>query len=435
MDKLIKLAEKCCEKVEVYSLDEHLNRINFENGRLKEIETSIQSGVALRIIKDNKLGFAYTKNLQDREGLIENALNSLKGGVQAEFDFPETKNLPELKSYDESIEELSNETVVKECERVVKKISERSKGQVNITAIIDYFKIRILNSSGTDVATRISNYYLRTSLLFPNSYASIERILQDRKFVHTPDDYIDYIVDTYNRSSKEVSPPGGRMKVLFLPETLYVLLWRIAYATSAESIYRNASPAVNKIGKKIFHEDFTLINDPLNEDFGPARAFDDEATPTQMLPIIENGVLKNFYYDLNYAQKMNKKSSGNGFKTGRWESEKIAIKPGPALEHLFITPGKASFSEILSSIDQGIIVAGALGAHSGNIPNGDFSIGLAPGLYVKDGRIVGRLKDAMVAGNIYEVLQNVIAVENRVYPGMVGYFPAILFDNVNVASR
>ncbi len=225
------------------------------------------------------------------------------------------------------------------------------------------------------------------------------------------------------------------MKVLFLPETLYVLLWRIAYATSAESIYRNASPAVNKIGKKIFHEDFTLINDPLNEDFGPARAFDDEATPTQMLPIIENGVLKNFYYDLNYAQKMNKKSSGNGFKTGRWESEKIAIKPGPALEHLFITPGKASFSEILSSIDQGIIVAGALGAHSGNIPNGDFSIGLAPGLYVKDGRIVGRLKDAMVAGNIYEVLQNVIAVENRVYPGMVGYFPAILFDNVNVASR
>lgn len=435
MDKLIKLAEKCCEKVEVYSLDEHLNRINFENGRLKEIETSIQSGVALRIIKDNKLGFAYTKNLQDREGLIENALNSLKGGVQAEFDFPETKNLPELKSYDESIEELSNETVVKECERVVKKISERSKGQVNITAIIDYFKIRILNSSGTDVATRISNYYLRTSLLFPNSYASIERILQDRKFVHTPDDYIDYIVDTYNRSSKEVSPPGGRMKVLFLPETLYVLLWRIAYATSAESIYRNASPAVNKIGKKIFHEDFTLINDPLNEDFGPARAFDDEATPTQVLPIIENGVLKNFYYDLNYAQKMNKKSSGNGFKTGRWESEKIAIKPGPALEHLFITPGKASFSEILSSIDQGIIVAGALGAHSGNIPNGDFSIGLAPGLYVKDGRIVGRLKDAMVAGNIYEVLQNVIAVENRVYPGMVGYFPAILFDNVNVASR
>ena len=435
MDKLIKLAEKCCDRVEVYSLDEHLNQINFENGRLKEIETSLQSGVALRIIKDNKLGFTYTKNLQDREALIENALNSLKGGVQAEFDFPETKNLPELKSYDESIEELSNETVVKECERVVKKISERSKGQVNITAVTKSTRIRIINSRGTDLTARISNYYLYTSLLFPNSYAAINRLLLEKKFIRAPDDYIDFIVNTYNQSIKEVSPPGGPMKVLFLPDTIYVLLWRIQYSTSGESIYRNNSPLLDKLGKKIFHEAFTLINDPLNESRESARAFDDEATPTQILPIIENGILKNFYYDLNYSKRMDKKPTGTGFKTGRWENETIALKPGPSLNHLYIKPGSLSFPELLNSIDQGIIVAGALGAHSGNIPNGDFSIGLSPGLYIKNGKIVGRVKDAMVAGNVYGVLQNIIAIEDRVYPSSLGYFPAILFDKVSVASR
>ncbi len=435
MDKLLKLAEKCCDKVEVYSLNQYIRNVDFENGRLKLIDSSIQSGVCLRIIKDNKLGFAYTKNLRDREGLIDNALNSLKGGVKAEFDFPETKDLVEVKSYDESIEELSNETVVEECERLVKKISERSEGQINITAMVDSSRIRILNSRGTDVAARISNYFLVTSILFPNTYASIDRIILDRKFVPAPDEYIDFIVDTYNQSAKVVSIPGGRMKVLFLPETLYVLLWRIAYATSAESVYRNTSPIIGSIGKKIFHEDFTLINDPLNQETGPARAFDDEATPTQTLPIIENGVLKNFYYDLDYAQRMDKKPSGNGFKTGRWESERISIKPGPALEHLFIKPGKSSFPELLRMVDQGIIVAGSLGAHSGNIPNGDFSIGLSPGLYIKDGKIAGRLKDAMVAGNIYEVMQNIVGIEDRVYPGMAGYFPAMLFDNVSVASR
>lgn len=50
-------------------------------------------------------------------------------------------------------------------------------------------------------------------------------------------------------------------------------------------------------------------------------------------------------------------------------------------------------------------MAGALGAHSGNIPNGDFSIGLSPGLYVENGEIVGHVKDSMVAGNIYEVMK------------------------------
>ena len=47
------------------------------------------------------------------------------------------------------------------------------------------------------------------------------------------------------------------------------------------------------------------------------------------------------------------------------------------------------FEEILKVMGRGIIVAGAMGAHSGNIPNGDFSIGLSPGLYVENGEVVG----------------------------------------------
>jgi PmbA protein len=86
-------------------------------------------------------------------------------------------------------------------------------------------------------------------------------------------------------------------------------------------------------------------------------------------------------------------------------------------------------------MDRGIIIAGALGAHSGNIPNGDFSIGLSPGIYVENGTIKGRIKDAMVAGNIYEVMRNVVAIEDSLHTGMAGYYPAVLFDNINVAGR
>jgi PmbA protein len=54
---------------------------------------------------------------------------------------------------------------------------------------------------------------------------------------------------------------------------------------------------------------------------------------------------------------------------------------------------------------------------------------------VEKGEIVGNVKDAMVAGNIYEVLKNVLAIEDTLHPAMRGTFPAILLDNVSVATK
>jgi PmbA protein len=86
-------------------------------------------------------------------------------------------------------------------------------------------------------------------------------------------------------------------------------------------------------------------------------------------------------------------------------------------------------------MNHGVVVAGVMGAHSGNILNGDFSVGLSPGLYVDGGEIRGHLKDAMVAGNIFEVMKNVIAMEDTLHPTYGGTFPSILFNDVSVATK
>jgi PmbA protein len=140
-------------------------------------------------------------------------------------------------------------------------------------------------------------------------------------------------------------------------------------------------------------------------------------------------MLKHFYYDLYFAQKLKTSPTGHGFKGS------VALKPLPSLNHLTISPGDSSFSNILRSIDHGIIIAGALGSHSGNIPNGDFSIGISPALYIDRGEIVGHVKDVMVAGNIYDVLKKIAAVEDTLYPSHGGTFPSMLFDNVSVTIK
>jgi len=435
MEELMELAKNVSEEVEIYSLNEKNDLIVFENSKLKKIDSKIQTGLSLRIINDGKLGFAYTKDLVDRKELLKNALDSIAGGIKADFKFPDSSDLPELKSFDKSIESLSNTDIVSECKRVNEILKSKTEGQINLYAERNIYKLRIINSNGLDLNVKSSIYSLEPEILYPASYSAIGRVIIDKKFRKAPDEYLDFILDIYNQSLKEVNPKKSRMKALFLPEVMYVIIWRVLSATNGKNIYQKESPLSSKIGERIFDQKISIYDDPLNDKMPDARGFDDEGVPCGHFPIIENGVLRNFFYDLYYAKKMNTKSTGHGYKSGMWGGETVSVKPNPSLDHLYMSCGDKSFDELISSIDRGILVGGALGAHSGNIPNGDFSIGLSPGIYIENGEIIGRVKDAMIAGNIYDVMKNVIDIEDTVHPATTGIFPSILFDDVSVATK
>ena len=57
MERLLEIAGKAADQAEIYFLEHQSDQIQFENGRLKEIESKMQSGLSLRIIKDGMPGF------------------------------------------------------------------------------------------------------------------------------------------------------------------------------------------------------------------------------------------------------------------------------------------------------------------------------------------------------------------------------------------
>ena len=435
MEKLLEMAKKSAEQAEVYSLEETADTIRYENAALKDIESKTQSGISLRVIKDGKLGFAYTKNLLNREEFLRNALDSLRGGVEAFFDFPRTMNAPHVESFDPAIEDLSSASIVEECQRVSDGLVPNTKGQINAGGSRHISRIRVINSHGTDLSTKSSVYSFGAEILYPGSYACISRQVVDKNFKKAPQETITFISGLYNQSLKEVPLKGGEMNVLFLPETLYALMWRLQSATNGRNIYQKVSPVLDKKGEKILDEKFTLFDDPLNDREPDARGFDDEGTPCRVFSVINRGVLENFYYDLFYAGKLKTTPTGHGYKGSMWGGETVSFRPSPALEHLYVNPGSKSFQELITLMDHGVIVAGAMGAHSGNILNGDFSIGLSPGLVVERGEIVGHVKDAMVAGNVFDTMTRIIEMEDTLHPSYTGNYPAILFDRVNVATK
>ncbi len=433
MERLLEQARRVSDQSEVFFQEQRSDRVSFENGLLKNFESRDQSGVSLRLIRDDQLGFAYTRNLRRPEELVQNALATLPAGVEACYALPERFTPPDGRAYDPAIENLTNTGMVEEGQRLAAYLGERADGQVNLVVYRSVTRVRLINSRGSDLDWRTSNYGLHLSLMYPGSYNAVERSWTAKKFEPVPEDLPQFILSLYNRSRRKVRPAGGRMQCLFLPETIYPLIWRIQSAAGGKNIFENISPLKDRIGEKIFADCLTLVDDPRESTRPNARGFDDEGTPCARYPIIEKGVLRHYYFDLTYAEKMGVPPSGHGYRTAPWGGDAIATRPRPALEYLVLEPGRRSFAELLRSIDRGVLVAGALGAHSGNIPNGDFSFGLAPGIYVEAGEIRGVLEESMVAGNIYEVLQNVVDLEDRVYPAAEGYYPALLLDDVSVA--
>ena len=427
MERLLEIARKHADAVTVYQGSGTHDSVRFENGRLKSADSGMRSGAALTLVKDGKQGFAYTRNLIDREGLVRDAVAALAGGVEAAGAQPQPAKLPQLDTAAEQVG--GNALLADECRRMTDYLSSRVTGQVNLGASRGEGEIRVLTSSGVDARSRSTQYFAMATVLYPGSYSGIGRMCASKAFTPFPDADLKFIADIYNASLKEAKGVPGRSRVLFLPDAVYALVWRLTAGTNAKSVYEKVSPLAGRVGEQMLSDKLTLLDESLNDSLPGARAFDDEGTPCRSLKLFERGVLKGFYNDRFYAHKTKTEPTGHGYRGD------VTERPGPSLEHLTIAPGEHSIEDLLKLMGRGVVVAGVMGAHSGNILNGEYSVGLAPALWVEDGAIVGVVKDSMVAGNVYEDLKNVLAVGDTVYDAPMGRFPALLLDNVSFSAR
>lgn len=436
MEKLLEMAGKAADQAEVFSVEQTSNSVSFQAAKLYDIRTNFLSGVSLRIIKDGKLGFAYTRNLTDRQGLLDNALHSLQGGVEADYDLPDTRGGKELDAYDPETAKLTNKELVDEAKRISDILKIRTTGEISAGAYAGFDRLRLMNSQGADLGHRSSLAGAYSSVIFPGSGSGISRQIQGKVMGKMPEALIAEMADLFGKGQKTVQPKGGRMKVLFMPDSMITLLWRLSSGLSGRSVYEKISPNSARLGQRIFSPKLNIFDDPLNDAYPGTRAWDDEGVPCKKLPLVEQGVLKAFFYDLKYAKKLGASSTGHGYRGDIWGGDPVTAKPVPYLGHLFIEPGPASLAKLISLMDRGIIMEGAMGAHSGNIPNGDYCVGISPGLYVENGEIVGQVKDAMAAGNIYETLANVVEVGDTLSPSFEGaQVPPLLCDGVSVTTK
>jgi PmbA protein len=235
---------------------------------------------------------------------------------------------------------------------------------------------------------------------------------------------IERILTRLRWAEENVTVKSGKMPILFTPHAITMFWETVSDAVNGKRILEQSSPWAESLGKKVISACLSLSQKP---DFAPYNCpFDDEGTPTQTLNLIESGHLQNFYCDRQIAKKLGINNTGNGFRPS------LGSYPSPDLVNLVVNSGHKSGEELLQSLNQGLIVDQLLG-DSADI-SGDFSVNIDLGFLVNQGEIQGRIKDTMLAGNVYQALNKVGDLGNDLIWSGSYYTPSVIIDDLYVVS-
>ena len=198
--------------------------------------------------------------------------------------------------------------------------------------------------------------------------------------------------------------PSARMPVVFEPYTAGQFLGVIGGVLTAEAVQKGRSLFAGKLGESIAAPGLTLVDDGRAPGAPGAAPWDAEGTPTQRTPVISNGVLSSYLYDIPSARRENRASTGNasraGYKSG----------PGPSPTNMAFDATGEDRRTVLERAGRALLVQDFHGVHSGANPvSGDFSVG-ATGHLIENGEAGRPVKEVTIAAPMLEILSGIVAV-------------------------
>lgn len=406
-EQILKLAGRQAQQAEVYAVSSQEMPISFEANQLKQIRTAASRSVTLRVISNGHIGLASTTRLDAPQALVDDALALAPFGSQAHFDLPAESPRDDVPSYDPAIAELSLDELIARGQDVIEQVTAYNPAVTCALEINKYVAgVVILNTRGCSASFRKTFLLLnvRASLIQENDV--IEVWDGDASCRH-PLDYsglVKRVVDQFELARRPIEVSTRQMPAIFTPKGLaYTLLPLLQDAFNGEKVLQGLSPVADRLGDQVVDARFSLYDDGRVPYSPRAYPCDGEGVATRRTPLLEEGVVKNFYYDLQTAALAGAESTGNGWRLP-------GHRPSPTPSTAIVSEGETSYAGMLAEISQGILIDQTLGAWAGNVESGDFAAQIHLGYSIDHGEIIGRARAAVVSGNVFDALANLAAV-------------------------
>lgn len=185
--------------------------------------------------------------------------------------------------------------------------------------------------------------------------------------------------------------------VIFLNDVATGLISHLAAAISGGSLYRKASFLLDHLGKQVLPDWFEIAERPHLIGQLASTPFDSEGVRTQNMEIIRNGILQTYLLTSYSGRKLGMQSTGHAGGIHNW-----LIKPNSS--------GK--LTALLRQMNRGLLVTEVMG-QGVNLVTGDYSRGAA-GFWVENGEIQYPVAEITIAGQLPDMLRNIVAVADDI---------------------
>ncbi|MEM7118515.1 MAG: TldD/PmbA family protein [Chloroflexota bacterium] len=200
--------------------------------------------------------------------------------------------------------------------------------------------------------------------------------------------------------------PAGEMTVVINNGWGGVLFHEACgHCMEADFITKGASAYANLVGERVGPDFLSAVDDGTIPGRRGSLRFDDEGTPSQRTVLIENGILKEYMWDLTEARRMGRGSTGNGRR------QSFRHMPMPRMTNTFIDAGPHDPEEIIRSVKKGIY-AKKLGGGQVEVGRGDYVFAVTEGYLIEDGKLTAPIRGATLVGNGPESLKQIDMVGN-----------------------
>lgn len=409
--------------------------VEIENGAIANTGGGRSQGGSVRVVVDGRPGFAYLTQESDAEDAIQRAIRNTRAMPALGYALPASRAIgPTRGTWNETLAQLDSQRATDWAKDLLAGAAEGcpkgvvSGGGVGQSAAA----CALFSSAGAETWDRGTSASVGASVVLEDSGGKSVSASESRESVTAKLDahLVGLQAGGITQSLRAPKPAkAGRMSLVLEPEVASELIVGLSVASAmGDDAMRGKTLWSKKLGGQVAAPVLSIVDAP-GLAFGiPGSRADGEGLATRRLPIIEDGILRNFLFDSWDGHRHKQPSTHSAVRSG------FKGRPTAGTHKLVLSGIKPrSADALVSDVQDGYLVDSVLGAHTANATTGEFSV-TAPNVWrIQDGAVAGPVKEIAIAGNLPELLANVQAVSKPVKWGAGYVMPRVLVGGMSVS--
>jgi PmbA protein len=331
------------EQVEAFVERERETSVRVYEGEIEHLTSAQVEGVGVRVIKDGRVGFAYSGTLDDASlaEVLAEARDNVAFGTTDEWaglSVPDGVAPAPVELWRDALDGFATEDKValaKELERLTVGLDPRLRVEdANYADVLG--ESAVATSTGIAASGRATGCYVSVSTMADDGDEtqtgfgfSVGREPADLVLAKAAGDGADRAL----RMLGATKPTSRKVTVVLDPAVTAQFLGVLSATLNGEAVLKGRSLFAHRMGEEVAAPIVTLVDDATNVQAFSATPLDGEGLATWRSTLIDGGVLRGFVHNSYSGRRSGTASTGNATRGG------FKSTPGCGCLALSLTPG------------------------------------------------------------------------------------------------